>query len=128
MFDRRKYEDENLYMLRVTARVFAAACLTILFLFILGENLDDLLNSSINELIGMIFFPVGLIIGLLIAWRNELLGGAVALGSMSAFYLVFGWLLDGMGWWYIFFAIPGALFFAYAIAARGGRNLTGYNI
>ena len=128
MFIQRKYEDENFYMLRLTARVFAVACLAILFLLILGENLDHWLKAPAGELIGALLFPVGLIIGLLIAWRRELLGGLLALGSVAAFYVVYGLILNslltGLGWWFIFFAIPGALFLAYGIAATGGQELT----
>ena len=128
MFNQRKYEDDNLYMLRLTARVFAAGMLAILFLFILNENIDDFLKSTLSQLIGTLFFPVGLIIGLLLAWRNELLGGAIAFGSVMAFYLIYGWLLRGafvgIGWWFIFFAIPGALFLAYGIAGTGRQELT----
>ena len=132
MFDQRKYEDDNLYMLRLTARVFAVAGLTILFLFFLSENPDDLLNSTVNQLIGLMFFPVGLTIGLLLAWRRELLGGAIALGSVLAFYVIYGWLLKGSlaaaGWWFICFAIPGALFLAYGAAAAAGRPTTANQI
>ena len=124
MFNRRNYEDENFYMLRLTARVFAVACLALLFLLILGENLDYWLKAPLNELIGALLFPVGLIIGMLVAWRRELLGGAIALGSVAAFYIIYGLILNsiltGLGWWFIFFAIPGALFLAYGIAASSG--------
>ena len=129
MFEPRKYEDKNLFMLRWTARIFAAACLAILFLFIFGEN-SDWSKISADEMIGLFFFPVGLIIGLILAWRKELPGGAIAVGSVLAFYFVYGLLLNGslqQGWWFILFAIPGALFLAYGIVLAGGQPLVGNN-
>lgn len=128
MFERRENEDDNLFRLRLTARVFAAACLAILFLFTLGENLDDLLNTSARDLVGMLFFPVGLMLGFLIAWRREVLGGLISFASILAHYFVYGWLLSGSlteTWWSFFFAIPGILFAVYGIAATGGQTLSG---
>jgi hypothetical protein len=48
-----------------------------------------------REWIGLAFFPVGVILGLGIAWWKEALGGAIALLSVAAFYLIYGWLLRG---------------------------------
>lgn len=130
MFEPRKNEDNNLFMLRMTARIFAIACLAVLFLFIFGES-SDWSKVSGDEIVGLLFFPVGLIIGLILAWRKELLGGAIAVGSVTAFYFVYGLLLNGtleQGWWFIFFAIPGALFLAYGIALACGQPAIGKNL
>jgi|SRR5688572_17519301 len=127
MFEPREHEDNNLFMLRWTARIFAAACLAILFLFIFSES-SDWSKVSAAEMIGMLFFPVGLIIGLILAWHRELPGGAIAFGSVIIFYFVYGLLLAGslrQSWWFIFFAIPGALFLAYGIASASGQTAVG---
>ena len=129
MLEPREYEDNNLFMMRWTARIFAIACLAVLFLFIFRES-SDWSKVSADEIVGLLFFPVGLIIGLILAWRKELLGGAIALGSVMFFYLVYGLLLNGslrQGWWFIVFAIPGALFLAYGIASASGQTAIGNN-
>ena len=40
MLEPRENEGNNLFLLRWTARIFAIACLAILFLFIFGESTD----------------------------------------------------------------------------------------
>jgi hypothetical protein len=130
MLEPRKYEDDNLFMLRWTARIFAIACLAILFLFIFGES-SDWSKISSDEIIGLFFFPVGLIVGLIIGWWKEFWGGAIAVGSVAAFYFVYGLLLNGsleQAWWFIFFTIPGALFLAYGIALACGQPAIGNNV
>lgn len=119
MFERRKYEDDNFYMLRLTAVSLAALSLLLLLLLLIFNDGLDFPEMPGTQLIGLAFFPAGLMIGLLLALRRELLGGAVAVGSVAAFYLFSGFLPAGVlawGWWFVFFAIPGALFIAYGIA------------
>ena len=40
-----------------------------------------------REAIGFLLFPVGVIAGFAVAWRRELAGGLVTVGSLSLFYL-----------------------------------------
>jgi hypothetical protein len=49
---------------------------------------------------------------MVIAWWKEGLGSAVTLGSLLAFYLVYGYFLRNHigGWAFIVFASPGFLF------------------
>lgn len=126
MLEKREYEDDNFFMLRLTARVFAVACLAILFLIIQGEDSYNWLKAPMREMIGIVIFPAGFTAGLLIAWRWELLGGVISLASIALFYAVYGLILSnlstGIEWWFIFMAIPGALFLAYGIAIRGGST------
>ena len=130
MFEPRVHEDNNLFILRWTARLFGAACLAILLLFIFGEDFDWS-KISAKEFVGLLFFPVGLIIGLILAWRRELLGGAISAGSVLALYVIYGWFLNGslgQGWWFIVFAIPGVLFFAYGILSMNGQTAIGNKV
>jgi hypothetical protein len=124
MFETKIIENDKLYLLRLSARILAVACLAILLLFLFGENL---VWSKITaaQLLGFLFFPIGLIIGLILAWREELLGGAIAVGCIAAFYLVYGLMLNGtlaLGWWFIFFAIPGILFLIYGVVKTPGKS------
>ena len=130
MFKLKEYEDKNLFLLRWTARILSVMSVAILLLFIFGEG-SHWWNVTLNQMVGLLFFPVGLIVGLIVAWWKEFLGGAIAVGSVAAIYVVYGWLLNGslaQGWWFLVFAIPGALFLAYGIGLSGGHHPVGNKV
>lgn len=123
MFEPREREDRNLCMMRWTARIFGAASLMILLSFLLGES-RSWAKMSVGDVIGELFFSIGLMAGLILSWRTEFTGGAITLGSVLTFYFIYGLLLDeslSRNWWFIFFAIPGALFLTYGIAMSDGH-------
>lgn len=66
------------------------------------------------------FFPIGVALGLLIAWRNEILGGAIAGVSLAAFYVVN--MLDSSrlpaGPWFLVFASPALALLGCGLVAR----------
>jgi hypothetical protein len=115
-------EDEGLLMLaiRLSARVLSLVVVLFLALFVLDEGFD-LWSITAREYVGLVFFPVGLVFGSLVAWRSELAGGLISVISILGFYLVFGLLLMGsvrQGWAFVLFALPGALFLVYGIAHK----------
>lgn len=115
MFDQRIYESNGLFYLRWIARILSLATISILFFFFIGEGFD-VSKIGLNEWLGLMFFPLGLVIGLMISWRNEGLGGAISVISLFAFYFIYGLILNGriwQGWTFIMFAIPGFLFLVY---------------
>jgi len=109
MSSKRKLETG----LRWTGRVWSLASLAFLLTFILGhlfgngDNGEPAPNGQ--EWIGLAFFPVGVLLGLVVAWWKEAIGGGVAVGSLAAFYL---WHLSVSG------DFPGGPYFAL-IAAPG---------
>ena len=74
-------------VIRWTARVLSILSIAGLGLFMFGEKLD-FFRFQPFELLEFLFFPVGTVIGLLIAWRFEALGGGISLGSFVLFYLL----------------------------------------
>ena len=117
MFEPRKHENLFLHILRWTARGASVVCLAIVFLFFLAEEIN-FGEIAAKEWIGLLFFPVGVFTGLVLAWREEGLGGGFALGSVLGFYLVYGWLLNGklwQGWAFLPFLLPAVLFLLYWI-------------
>jgi hypothetical protein len=63
-------------------------------------------------------------IGLAIAWWRERVGALVAIGSLAAFYVVYGSLIrhhfpDGP--WFAIFTAPAALFLASSFLGRADR-------
>jgi hypothetical protein len=107
-----------LAVVELLARVTSIASMTLLVLLFMGEALHPAEISS-NERVGLLFFPIGVIIGMIVAWWKEGLGSVVTLLSLLAFYLVYGYLLRNHigGWAFIAFASPGFLFLLHWLCA-----------
>lgn len=102
-------------VLRWGARAASVASLGLLTMFATsgGEW------PSAREWAFIAFFPVGVAVGTALAWRHEVLGGAVAAGSLVAFYALVGALGGGWpGWWFVAFAGPGIALLACGLVAR----------
>lgn len=113
-------------LLRWTARILSIISAGMLLLFILGEEFNPA-KITAREWIGLLFFPIGVVIGLIVGWWREGTGGAITIFSLLAFYLIFGWLLnhEWLGGWFIVFAAPGFLFFIYWLLTRPQAGQTG---
>jgi len=111
MFNNRLDLGLPLSVIEVLARLTSIASITLLVMLFLGEGLNPS-EITRNEWIGLLFFPVGVMIGLSIAWWKEGLGAAITISSLGAFYLVWGYLLRNHigGWAFVTFASPGFLF------------------
>ncbi len=64
--------------------------------------------NSVQEIIMFCFFPIGISLGMIIAWKHEGLGGVITIISIIAFHLVgkqysFDVWIDGL-------SAPGLLF------------------
>ena len=100
-----------LAVIEVLARVGSIVSITLLILLFMGEGFHPS-EISPNEWAGLLFFPVGVMIGMIVAWWKEGPGSVVTLLSLLAFYLVYGYLLRNHigGWAFIAFSSPGLLF------------------
>lgn len=130
IFGKRDDEDTALFVLRWTARLLGIAIIFLLSLFLFGED-GITLGMTATEWTGLTFFPLGVAIGFVIGWKNELLGGLISVGSLMCFYLVFGLAMTGhlpRGVWFAMFTLPGFLFLAYGLwrlpASRSTRETT----
>lgn len=124
MFEQRAHETSVLFGLRWTARLASVVCLAIIFLFFIGEGFDAR-SVAFREWIGLAFFPFGVLVGLVLAWREEIAGGIVAIASVIAFYLVYGLVLSGnlwQGWAFLPFLVPAALFVLYGLKSRAAHH------
>jgi hypothetical protein len=109
--------------LRWAARAGSIVSIGILLLFIIGEGFDPT-RIAPKEWLGLLFFPLGVVAGMIVAWWREGLGGAITGASLLAFYLVYGLLLSGRfpsGGAFIVFAAPGFLFLTHWLLTRGAR-------
>jgi hypothetical protein len=110
-------------ILRWSARATSLLVVALLLFFLFGTGLA---RPAPKELVGLLFFPVGVATGLALAWWREALGVAVSVLSLAAFYLIYGALLSGNvpgSPWFVVFTSPAALFFASWLAHRSvGEN------
>ena len=114
-----------LEVIELLARVGSIASITLLISIFMGEAFHPSEISS-NEWAGLLFFPIGVTIGMIVAWWKEALGSAVTLLSLLAFYLVYGYLLRNHigGWAFIAFASPGFLFLLHWLCATLVKSTT----
>lgn len=106
-------------IVRWTARISSLVSIGLLAAFLFGE--DGLtLQLEMAEWLGLLFFPGGVIIGMILGWWREGWGGMVVLVSLAAFY-VEQFLLGGRipgGPWFLIFTLPGLLFGVSWLLAR----------
>lgn len=120
MFAPREHENTGRYVLRWAARVLGAFCVGVLLLFFFGEEFDTS-KIGVIDLVGLLFFPLGLIVGLVLGWQEEFWGGLIAAASVAGLYLIWGPIAHGsifLGWWFLVFTIPGVLFLIYGVMRR----------
>ena len=112
-----------LAVIELLARVGSIASITLLILLFMEEAFHPS-EISPNEWAGLLFFPIGVMIGMVVAWWKEGLGAAVTLLSLLAFYLVYGYLLRNHigGWFFLAFASPGFLFLLHWLLSAAGEK------
>lgn len=111
MFTNRIDLGLPLAAIELLARIGSIASITLLLMLFAGEGLHPS-EVAPRQWAGLVFFPLGVIIGMIVAWWKEGLGAAITLGSLLAFYFVYGYLMRYhlAGWAFIVFASPGFLF------------------
>ena len=104
--------------LRWLARGASAVSIAIILLFFIGFHPSQV---APRDWIGLMFFPFGVILGMLISWKRELEGSLVSLASLAGFYLIYGVMLTGRlpgGWAFVAFTAPAFLFLASWFAGK----------
>jgi hypothetical protein len=96
----------------------------IVLLFAFGEGVH-LSRFTERELAMFAFFPLGVCLGMIIAWRWEIIGGGLTVLSLAGFYFI-DWLFSSSfprGWWFLVIASPGVLFLlSGALAHKNGHS------
>jgi hypothetical protein len=105
------------------ARVGSVMSVTILVVLFQAEAFHPSAVAP-REWFGLLFFPVGVIVGLVVAWWKEGLGVSITIGSLLAFYFVYGYLLQYHigGWAFIMFASPAFLFFFHWVLSQASHK------
>lgn len=111
MFSNRIDWGLPLAVIELLARVGSIASITLLLMLFVGEGFHPS-EVTARQWVGLAFFPIGVIAGMVIAWWKEGLGAAITLGSLLGLYLVYGYFMRYhiAGWAFIVFASPGFLF------------------
>lgn len=123
MFSNRIDLSFPLALIEMLARVGSIASITLLLMLFAGEGLNPS-HVTPKQWIGLFFFPLGVMIGMVVAWWKEGLGAAITLGSLLAFYLVYGFLMRYhiAGWAFLVFASPAFLFLLHWFLRGGGQR------
>jgi len=96
-------------VIRWTAKLTSLLSIGILLLFFIGEGFNPT-KLSLKEWMFFLFFPLGVILGLLIGWKKEFIGSLIAILSLTAFCLLETINGGFPGLAFFVFASPGLLF------------------
>jgi hypothetical protein len=83
-------ESAKVNPIRWIARVVSVLNLAILLTFIIGEFSTPGPRPTSAEWVGLAFFPIGIIAGLVLGWLSERWGGACVVVSLAGFYVWYG--------------------------------------
>lgn len=98
--------------LRLLARVTSLVSLLGLGLLYFGEGVDATHLTAVDW-VGFAFFPIGVILGMGLAWRLEWAGGLLSITSLGCFYLTSSLFTNGgapPGWAFVVFTSPAVVF------------------
>src|SRR5262245_14074913 len=100
------------------ARILGVGIFLLLMAFMFGGR--ESMSPKPNELVALLFFPGGVLLGFAIAWWREGIGATVSLVSLALFY---GWIFALSGRWvtgpyFLLFATPAFLHLANAITSK----------
>ena len=106
-------------VIRWIARIASIGSLLLLAAFAFGPHERG--HATAQEWVGLAFFPIGVALGMLVAWRYEMTGALLSIGSLGAFYLIYGWWIRGAvpkGPYFLLFTAPAVLFLIAALLSR----------
>jgi hypothetical protein len=119
--DRTDRQREVTRTIRWAARVWSIATIGLVLLLLAGEPF----NPTPAEWLGLLFFPVGICAGMIVAWWREGLGGSITVGSLVVFYMIHFATAGTLprGWAWLVFAAPGFLFLLCWHRSRKARTV-----
>ena len=76
------------FIARWVARAWSILNVLLVFMFAIGASLRPTgTEANLQQWIGLALWPVGVAVGLLLAWLHEAMGALLALSCLIAFYL-----------------------------------------
>jgi hypothetical protein len=76
-----------LQIIRWIARILGSALILLFLIFAIGEGGPNLFRSVPRELV-MHLSLIAMLIGILIAWRKELIGGIIIVAGFAIFWII----------------------------------------
>ena len=123
MNETRTSTKRGVTAIRWTARLWSIASIGFILLMFIGSGLAEGFNPAqfaFRDLVGLFFFPLGVCLGTIVAWRWEGLGGGITVTSLLAFYawchVVRGRFPGGP--YFALIAAPGFLFLVSWLLSR----------
>jgi hypothetical protein len=101
---------------RWAARALSAVSIAFVLLIFIGEGIGSRGEGPVRltavEIAGLAFFPVMVLLGLVLAWRWEGIGAVITLAGLGAFYILQLLSTGGLpgGPWFALLASPSLLF------------------
>jgi hypothetical protein len=122
-----KNKNRIVIVIRWVARILGGVGVALMMLFVIAHlfSPEGYGSPAFGEAVGLFFFPFGVCLGLIIAWKWEGLGGLVAVGSIIGFHLTMlavGGSLD-INAFIDGFAVPGLLFLIAWFLSRASSGL-----
>ncbi len=120
-----KRRFEILRKIRWTARIVSVLFIVALIpIYFLDDGYNER-NITSREWMGLVYFPIGVFAGLIIGWKNELIGGLISLLCVWFFYYFYAVKIGNQfppSAAFLLFSIPAVLFLisgSYAYFAIG---------
>lgn len=110
-------KNRTMLSLRWIARAGSLLSILLILMFFVGFQPSQVRPK---EWVGLMFFPAGVVAGMIVAWWKEGFGAWITLGSLLAFYVVYGLLMGSRvgSWAFLVFASPGFFFLLYWMLSR----------
>ena len=90
-----KSNNKLINIVRWTTRVLSILTALLFIVFFIGEGIPNPASLSFSEWLLMLFVPVMLIAGMVVAWMREMLGGILVVASILLFNLT-AMITEGM--------------------------------
>ncbi len=110
-------KERSITILRWVARIWSIASVGLLCAFLFGEGPPPLTVTAM-------LFPFGVMLGLILAWWFERMGGIIVVVSMVSFYAM-EYFSDGIfpkGYAFILISAPSALFLCSGFLRARQKN------
>lgn len=119
MIAARTERNVKMISLRWIARAGSLLSILLILMFFIGEGFHPN-QVRPREWVGLMFFPAGVVGGMIISWWKEGVGAGITLASLLAFYVVYGLLMGSHvgGWAFVVFASPGFFFLLYWLLSK----------
>ncbi|NIM98662.1 MAG: hypothetical protein GTO24_11465 [candidate division Zixibacteria bacterium] len=116
-------KNRTVTIIRWIARILSIISVAFLLIMVVPQLFSPQQSKPLafGETVGLFFFPLGVCIGLIIAWKWEGLGGMIAVGGAICFHvtmLITGGSLD-INPFIEALAVPGLLFLTCWLLSRG---------